>query len=154
MFPVPPQVQPQQRAQAVPVVALRPIFCKAVPQLSARPQALLIGRSPRVRRSASALRPALAAQAWWTLAVPALADRISPKNRPVRTENRQQSQQNRQQRRDEVRTQYQQNNPGNFWQENPGWAAYAITRPFAYASWGSVGGWCGYSSEPAAYSYG
>jgi hypothetical protein len=72
----------------------------------------------------------------------------------VRQENRQQSQQNREQRRDEVRTQYNQNNPGNFWQENPGWAAVAITRPFAYATWGSVGSWCGYGNEATAYSYG
>jgi hypothetical protein len=75
-------------------------------------------------------------------------------NRPERQENRQQSQQNRDQRRDEVRNQYQQNNPGNFWQENPGWAAYAVTRPFAWATWGSVGSWCGYSGDPTSYSYG
>jgi hypothetical protein len=75
-------------------------------------------------------------------------------NRPERIENRQQSQQNRSERRDEVRNQYEQNNPGNFWQENPGWAAYAITRPFAWATWGSVGSWCGYGGDPTAYSYG
>jgi hypothetical protein len=75
-------------------------------------------------------------------------------NRPERTENRQQAQQNRTERRDEVRTQYEQNNPGNFWQDNPGWAAYAITRPFAWATWGSVGSWCGYGGEATAYSYG
>lgn len=75
-------------------------------------------------------------------------------NRPQRIENRQQSQQNREQRRDEVRNQYQENNPGNFWEENPGWTAWAVTRPFAYATWDSVGSWCGYSGEPTAYSYG
>jgi hypothetical protein len=75
-------------------------------------------------------------------------------NRPDRIDNRQQSQQNRQQRRDEVRDQYQHNNPGNFWQENPGWAAFAVTRPFAWATWGAVGGWCGYTGEPTTYSYG
>ncbi len=54
-----------------------------------------------------------------------------------------------------MRNQYEQNNPGNFWQENPGWAAYAITRPFAWATWwGSVGSWCGSSGEPVPYSYG
>ena len=51
-------------------------------------------------------------------------------------------------------TNTQQNNPGNFWQENPGWAAYAVTRPFAWATWGSVGSWCGYAGEPTAYGYG
>ena len=75
-------------------------------------------------------------------------------NQPQRIENRQQSLQNRQQRRDEIRNQYEQNNPGNFWEENPGWTAWAITRPFAWATWGSVGSWCGYSGEPTAYSYG
>jgi hypothetical protein len=75
-------------------------------------------------------------------------------NRPERIENRQQSQQNRSERRDEVRNQYEQNNPGNFWQENPGWAAYAVTRPFAWATWGSVGSWCGYGGQPTAYGYG
>ena len=58
------------------------------------------------------------------------------------------------QRHDEIRNQYEQNNPGNFWQENPGWAALAITRPFAWATWGSVGSWCGYSEEAMPYSYG
>ena len=75
-------------------------------------------------------------------------------NRPGRIENREQRQGDRQQRRDEVRNQYQQNNPGNFWQENPGWAALAITRPFAWATWGSVGSWCGYTEEATPYSYG
>jgi hypothetical protein len=75
-------------------------------------------------------------------------------NRPERIENRGERQGDRDQRRDEVRNQYEQNNPGNFWQENPGWAAFAVTRPFAWASWGSVGSWCGYSGEPTSYSYG
>ena len=48
----------------------------------------------------------------------------------------------------------EQNNPGNFWQENPGWTAWAVTRPFAWADWNSVGSWCGYGGEPTAYSYG
>jgi hypothetical protein len=75
-------------------------------------------------------------------------------NRPGRIENRGERQGERDQRRDEVRNQYNENNPGNFWQENPGWAAYAVTRPLAWASWGSVGSWCGTSGEEAPYSYG
>lgn len=75
-------------------------------------------------------------------------------NRAGRIQNRGEVQGARQQRRDEVRNQYAQNNPGNFWQQNPGWTAWAITRPFAWATWGSVGDWCGYSGEPTAYSYG
>jgi hypothetical protein len=75
-------------------------------------------------------------------------------NQPGRIENRDQRQGDRDQRRDEIRNQYEQNNPGNFWEENPGWSAWAITRPFAWASWDSVGSWCGYSVEPTSYSYG
>jgi hypothetical protein len=75
-------------------------------------------------------------------------------NRPNRIENRGELQGNRQQRRDEVRNQFQEHNPGNFWQNNPGWAAWGITRPFAWATWASVGSWCGYSGEATSYSYG
>jgi hypothetical protein len=49
MFPIPRQVQPQQRAQDVPV-ALPPIFCKVVRQLSVRQQPRLIGLSLRARQ--------------------------------------------------------------------------------------------------------
>ncbi len=75
-------------------------------------------------------------------------------NRPARVEQRGERQGNRDQRRDEVRNQYEQNNPGNFWQENPGWAAFAVTRPLAWATWGSVGSWCGYGGQPTSYNYG
>jgi hypothetical protein len=75
-------------------------------------------------------------------------------NRPERIENRGERQGNRDQRRDEVRKQYEENNPGDFWEENPGWTAWAITRPYAWATWGSVGSWCGYSGEPTSYGYG
>jgi len=75
-------------------------------------------------------------------------------NRPNRVENRGELQGNRQQRRDEVRNQFQEHNPGDFWQNNPGWAAWGITRPFAWATWASVGSWCGYSGEATSYSYG
>ncbi len=75
-------------------------------------------------------------------------------NRPGRIEDRGERQGERDQRRDEIRDQYNEHNPGDFWQENPGWTAWAITRPFAWADWGSVGSWCGYSGEPTSYSYG
>ncbi len=75
-------------------------------------------------------------------------------NQPGRIENRGERQDNRNQRRDEIQNQYQQNNPGNFWQQYPGWSAWAITRPFAWATWGSIGSWCGYSGEQYPYSYG
>jgi hypothetical protein len=85
---------------------------------------------------------------------PGTAGQNLTQNRPERIDNRGERQGDRDQRRDEVRNQYEQNNPGNFWQENPGWAAFAVTRPFAWASWGSVGSWCGYSGQPTSYSYG
>jgi hypothetical protein len=75
-------------------------------------------------------------------------------NRPDRIENRGERQGDRNQRRDEIRSQYEKNNPGNFWEENPGWAAWTITRPFAWATWGSIGSWCGYSGAPTSYGYG
>jgi hypothetical protein len=49
--------------------------------------------------------------------------------------------------------QFQEHNPGNFWQENPGWAALRITRPYRWATWAAVGSWCGYTDE-TSYSYG
>ena len=85
---------------------------------------------------------------------PGTAGQNVSQNRPDRIENRGERQGDRDQRRDEVRNQYEHNNPGNFWQDNPGWTAWAITRPFAWADWGSVGSWCGYSGDPAAYAYG
>ena len=75
-------------------------------------------------------------------------------NQPGRVENRGERQGTRDQRRDEVRNQYNDHNPGNFWQENPGWTAFAVTRPFAWANWGSVGSWTGYTEEPVYYNYG
>jgi hypothetical protein len=71
-------------------------------------------------------------------------------------ENRQEWQGNRQQRRDEVRDQVAHNYPRlNFWSNNPGWAAWRITRPYRWATWGALAGWCGYGATGAtAYSYG
>jgi hypothetical protein len=85
---------------------------------------------------------------------PGTAGENLSQNRPGRVEDRGERQGTRDQRRDEIRNQYDQNNPGNFWQENPGWTALAITQPFAWATWGSVGDWCGYSGEPTSYDYG
>ena len=40
-------------------------------------------------------------------------------------------------------------------QDHPGWAAWRITRPFRWATWGAMTGWVDYGwSEPVAYSYG
>jgi hypothetical protein len=75
-------------------------------------------------------------------------------NRPERIENRGERQGDRDQRRDEIRNQYNENNPGSFWEQNPGWAAFAVTRPLAWATWGSVGSWCGYGGQPTSYNYG
>lgn len=75
-------------------------------------------------------------------------------NRPGRIENRGERQDQRNQRRDEIRDQYHEHNPGDFWHENPLFATWAVTRPFAWASWASVGSWCGYSEAATPYSYG
>jgi hypothetical protein len=43
----------------------------------------------------------------------------------------------------------------NFWSNYPGWAAWRISRPYRWATWGALTGWVGYgSSEPASYGYG
>lgn len=78
-------------------------------------------------------------------------------NRPDRIENRQQRQDNRVSRRDEIRDQVRDNHPVmDFWQDHPGWAAWRITRPYRWATWGAITGWCsGYGwTEPVDYSYG
>ena len=77
-------------------------------------------------------------------------------NRAGRVENRQELQGNRQQRRDEVRNQVAENHPRmDFWSNNPGWAAWRITAPYRWATWGALGGWIGYGAgEPSSYAYG
>jgi len=43
----------------------------------------------------------------------------------------------------------------DFWSDYPGWAAWRITRPYRWATWGALTGWVGYGwSDPYAYSYG
>ena len=63
---------------------------------------------------------------------------------------------NRQQRRDEVRNQVAENHPRmDFWSNNPGWAAWRISAPYRWATWGLLGGWIGYGAgEPSSYAYG
>lgn len=82
------------------------------------------------------------------------SDRVA--NRPDRIEDRQQWQDNRIERRDEVRDQVRDNHPVlDFWSDYPGWAAWRITRPYRWATWGAITGWVGYGwSEPTTYSYG
>ena len=78
-------------------------------------------------------------------------------NRAGRIENRQQYQDNRLERRDEVRDQVRDNHPRlDFWSEYPGWATWRINRPYRWATWGALAGWCGaYGwSDPMPYSYG
>ena len=77
-------------------------------------------------------------------------------NRAGRVENRQELQGNRQQRRDEVRNQVAENHPRmDFWSNNPGWAAWRISAPYRWATWGLLGGWMGYgAAEPSSYAYG
>ena len=98
--------------------------------------------------------PPLQAERGLTLVGPELAGQNLSQNHPERIENRGERQGDRDQRRDEVRNQFEQNNPGNFWQENPGWTAWAVTRPFAWAIGirSEVG--AAMSGEPTSYSYG
>jgi hypothetical protein len=72
-----------------------------------------------------------------------------------RIENRQEWQGNRQERASEVLDQYNDTPVRDFWSDHPVWGAAAITRPFRWASWGAMSGWCGYgTSEAAYYNYG
>lgn len=59
-------------------------------------------------------------------------------------------------RRQEVRQQVREHHPVlDFWTDHPGWAAWRITRPYRWATWGAITGWVGYGwSTAAPYSYG
>jgi hypothetical protein len=86
-----------------------------------------------------------------------IGDRPIAGNRPDRISNRQDRQDNRVNRRDEVRDQVRDNHPYlDFWQDHPGWAAWRINRPYRWATWGALTGWCsGYGwSEEVPYAYG
>jgi hypothetical protein len=75
-------------------------------------------------------------------------------NRAGRIENRQQWQQNRGQRANEVRHQCNETPIRDFWSDHPVWGAWAITRPFRWATWGMLDNWVGYGSQPVYYNYG
>lgn len=77
-------------------------------------------------------------------------------NRAGRIENRQQWQDNRQDRRNEIRDQIHNDTPiRDFWADHPAWGAWAITRPYRWATWAALSGWCDYGSvEAVPYSYG
>jgi hypothetical protein len=68
----------------------------------------------------------------------------------------QQRQGDRQQRRGEIQNQIATNHPRmNFWHNYPGWAAWRVTRPYRWATWGALAGWCSYgTTAEATYSYG
>ena len=83
------------------------------------------------------------------------AGRNLVQNHPDRIQNRDQWQNNRQQRRDEVRQQCDEHRPGDFWNNNPNWAAWRIARPYGWATWPAVTGWVGYgAAQPTYYNYG
>jgi len=76
-------------------------------------------------------------------------------NRPERVENRQEMRQNRVDRRSEILDQIDDHPIRDFWSDHPLWGAWAITRPFRWATWGGLTGWVNYGwSEPTAYAYG
>lgn len=76
-------------------------------------------------------------------------------NRPERIENRGERNEVRNERRDEIRDHVHDHPVRDFWSDHPLWGAWAITRPFRWASWGGVSGWVDYGwSQPYSYSYG
>ena len=82
-----------------------------------------------------------------------VADRTA--NRPERIENRQDYRDNRVERRGEILDQVNNQPIRDFWSEYPGWAAWRITRPYRWATWGAITGWVGYGwSDSVTYSYG
>ena len=63
--------------------------------------------------------------------------------------------QNRTDRRDEILDEINDTPIRDFWSDHPLWGTWAITRPFRWATWGSISGWVNYGwSEPVYYSYG
>jgi hypothetical protein len=91
---------------------------------------------------------------------PGVGDRPLGDNRPDRINNREERRQDRFDRRDEVRDQVRNNFDNDhpwcdFWSDHPGWAAWRITRPYRWATWGALTGWVGYGwTEPVYYPYG
>jgi hypothetical protein len=84
-------------------------------------------------------------------------DRASDRqaNRPERIENRQEYRDNRVERRGEILDQVHDHPIRDFWSDHPLWGAWAITRPFRWATWGGITGWVGYGwTDSVAYSYG
>lgn len=79
-------------------------------------------------------------------------------NRAGRIDNRQQWQDNRSARVTQINNQFNNNFETpvrDFWSDHPAWGAWAITRPFRWATWGAMTGWFGYGAyEPYSYSYG
>ena len=125
-----PRVRREQAAQ-------RPISCKAVGS-----------NSPRGLPAVPPSGPPLAVRGQ-TLAGPEPLGRICPRIAPSELKTAASGKATVTNGATKFAISMSTNNPGNFWQENPGWTALAITRPFAWADWGSVGTWCGYSGEPA-----
>jgi len=58
-------------------------------------------------------------------------------------------------RRDDIRDHMHDHPLRDFWSDHPLWGAWAITRPFRWATWGAITGWVGYGwSDPVYYAYG
>jgi hypothetical protein len=83
------------------------------------------------------------------------ADRPLASNQAGRVENRQQWQDHRQQRHDQVWDQVENHPRFDFWNDQPNWAAWRITRPYGWATWAALTPWVGYGvAEPVYYNYG
>lgn len=76
-------------------------------------------------------------------------------SRPERIDNRQQYRQNRADRVEQIHDEIHNTPIRDFWSDHPAWGAWAITRPYRWASWGAYSGWVGYGAvEPIYYNYG
>jgi hypothetical protein len=66
-------------------------------------------------------------------------------------QNQQQRQQQRQDRGNQIRQDFDQNHPQwDFWKNHPNYAQYRWNHPYAPATWGAVGAWCGLAAGAAA----
>ena len=77
-------------------------------------------------------------------------------NRPVNIANRQEWHSNRVARRNDIHDYMRHHGPiRDFWTDHPGWAAWRISQPYHWATWGAVTDWVGYGwTEPHDYAYG
>jgi hypothetical protein len=148
-----PASQPGNRAGAIAAAAGGGAAAEFLRDSSARPATLPAGgQRPGagiVNRPGTGDRPGVGER-------PGIGNRPMAQNRPDRIDNRQEWRQNRTDRRNEVRDQVRDNHPRfNFWSNHPNWAAWRISHPYRWATWGVMAGWMTYGwVTPVYYNYG